>query len=67
APLALRIRADAAPARVLEGTPPIVAAASRADFDAAESAWFYEAETRTVLVHLRAQPGARTVSTERNL
>lgn len=67
APLALRIRADVAPARVLEGTTPIVAAASRADFDAAESAWFYEAETRTVLVHLRAQPGARTVSTERNL
>jgi alpha-glucosidase (family GH31 glycosyl hydrolase) len=58
----LRVRADAAPTKLLVDGKAAAQRADRAAFDAAADGWFYEAATRSVWVKVPKGAGARTVS-----
>jgi alpha-D-xyloside xylohydrolase len=60
--LVLRVRMDAAPARVAADTREVAAAASRAALDAASEAWFYDASERFLWVRVDA-PAATVTAT----
>ena len=61
-PVTLRVRVEAAPSSVSVDGASLPAAASRADLDATDAGWLWDAATRSAWVRFGAGAGERVVT-----